>query len=101
MSPNSISRLESKISEVNILASMEEMPFNTPMTSRPASPKTADNHGFEEEKKEKTKDKVEMEKIDELIDEEIAYINSNIKRQMTKRSSFPAEELEKIQEEMI
>lgn len=48
-----------------------------------------------------TTEKAEIEKVDKIIDEEIEYINNTIKKQMTKRSSFPLEEQEKMAEDMI
>jgi len=42
-----------------------------------------------------------MEKVDQIIDEEIEYINNTIKKQMTKRSSFPLEEQEKMADDMV
>jgi len=42
-----------------------------------------------------------MEKVDQIIDEEIKYINNTIKKQMTKRSSFPLEEQEKMADDMV
>ena len=107
MTPKKLSRLQQQISEVNILASMEEQPFNTPITSMPGTPQTSGRNMHEDRKlidnlvDKETTEKAEIEKVDKIIDEEIEYINNTIKKQMTKRSSFPLEEQEKMAEDMI